>query len=733
MDLEGAWRAARAEEALRRTWLDDDFGDGPDAAHQPAIDRDEGWDPVPVPGHWRRAPAFADSHGPLLYRTRFEHERPIDDERWWLRFDGIFYQGDVWLDGSYVGDTEGYFFPHTFEVTDALADRTEHTLGVEITCSPVRDRTQKRSITGSFQHADGLHPEANPGGIWRPVHLERTGPVRIRHLRVLCREANETRATVTFRAVLDAAEATEATLRSAVGGTELVEQRRLAAGENQVEWQLRVDDPELWWPHALGDQPLHDVVVEVTAHGPVAGGGGAPIDAPVSHRVTRRIGLRQVHLRAWVLHVNGERLFLKGASQGPNLHHLAELSADDLRRDVALAKDANLDLLRVHAHISRPELYDAADEAGMLIWQDFPLHRGYARSVRKQAQRQAREAVDLLGHHPSVVLWCAHDEPFTIDDGPEAEPGAPTSGARYLAAHELPSWNKSILDRSVKRAIEQADASRPVIAHSGVLPHPPQLDGTDSHLALGWYRGDSRDLAGLARAVPRTVRFVGIFGGQSVPDSADFCEPERWPDLDWERLANDHGFRGELFDEHVPPADHPTFDSWRRATQEFQADLVRHQVETLRRLKYRPTGGFTQFCLADGWPAIGWSAVDHERRPKLAYAALRDACRPVIPVADRFPAEVVVGQALALDVHVVSDRREELEGVEVRAALRWEGGEQHWRFGGTVAPDTCLRVGTLAVEVPDAPGRMELELVLTGPDAVAGPIHRLDSTQILST
>ena len=39
----------------------------------------------------------------------------------WLTFDGLFYQGDVWLDGAYLGDTEGYFAPHTFEVTDALA------------------------------------------------------------------------------------------------------------------------------------------------------------------------------------------------------------------------------------------------------------------------------------------------------------------------------------------------------------------------------------------------------------------------------------------------------------------------------------------------------------------------------------------------------------------------------------------------------------------------------------
>ena len=77
-----------------------------------------------------------------------------------------------------------------------------------------------------------------------------------------------------------------------------------------------------------------------------------------------------------------------------------------------LAVDANLDLLRIHAHVTRLELYDAADAAGLLLWQDLPLQWGYARGTRKEAVRQAREMVDLLGHHPSVALWCAHNEPL---------------------------------------------------------------------------------------------------------------------------------------------------------------------------------------------------------------------------------------------------------------------------------------------------------------------------------
>ena len=751
MELTGPWEATLATETSRRTWL------GPDGstAEQGAPVE---WHPIEVPGHWRSNPAFADSDGPLLYRTRIAPPPPRSStepetgagagagaeagtaDRLWLNFEGTFYQGDVWLDGTYVGDTEGYFFPHTFEVTDALRGELheggEHTLGIELTCRPESDRSAKRNITGAFQDWNGLDPTWNPGGIWRPVTLDRTGPVRIRHLRVVCSEANETRATVKFRAVLDAADGGEITLRSTVGEVELVDQRRVAAGENQVEWQLRIDDPELWWPHALGSQPMHDVVVEVTVH-PDPESHELPAGIPVSHRVCRRIGLRQVSLRAWVLHVNGERMFLKGSNQGPNLMALAEATPESFVEDVALAKAANLDLLRVHAHVSRPELYDAADEAGLLLWQDFPLQWSYSRSIRKQAQRQAREMVDLLGHHPSVAIWCAHNEPFNVEGrngtprDPTAKPAKPSKAARYLTAQELPSWNRSILDRSVKRAIDKADGSRPVIPHSGVLPHPPQLDGTDSHLYFGWHHGEERDLPGFARLMPRVVRFVSEFGTQSVPESAGFCEPERWPDLPWDRLTSRHAMQKEQFDRWVPPVDHPSFDSWRTASQQYQATVIRHHVETLRRLKYRPTGGFAHFCFADGHPAMSGSVLDHERNPKLAYEVLREACRPVIVVADRLPAELGVGETIALDVHVVSDLRTPMQDIEVNARLAWAGGEHRWRFGGDIDADAVQRVGTLQIEVPDAPGPITLELEMRGFDLPDGSVTRTDASHVV--
>jgi beta-mannosidase len=538
------------------------------------------------------------------------------------------------------------------------------------------------------------------------VRIESTGPVRIRDLRVLCREASAERAVVVFRANLETVEARTVTVRSNVGDIDHELTRSLAAGANLVEWTVTVPEPRLWWPWSMGDQPLYDAAVEVV------------VDERPSHRRSVRTGLRRVDLQRWICSINGERLFLKGANHGPTRMALAEATPEELAHDVTLARSTGLDLLRIHAHITRPELYDAADEAGMLLWQDLPLQWGYARGTRKQAVRQARYAVQVLGHHPSIAIWCGHNEPMALDIGPGldvTDHEMAAIGGRMLLAQQLPTWNKTILDRSIKRALEQADGTRPVIAHSGVLPHLPQLDGTDSHLYFGWYHGDERDLPRFAAAMPRMVRFVTEFGAQAVPADAAFCEPERWPDLDWSRLGHRHALQKRVFDRYVPPADFATFDAWRDATQRYQATVIKHHIETLRRLKYRPAGGFAQFCFADGMPAVTWSVLGHDRQPKLGYAALAAACEPVIVVADRLPASVQPGDALALDVHVVSDRRDALEGCAITAVLRWEGGEETWRWGGDVPADSCVRVGTAPVVVPDAAGPMMFTLSLDGP------------------
>ena len=688
VELPGPWKAIAADDDLRRDGIGLDLDDA-------------GWLDVAVPGHWRGHPELATSDGPILYRRRFERPRPEPGRRRWVTFDGIFYQADVWLDGAYLGDPEGYFFPHSFDITALSRLGEDHVLAVEVTCNPERGTSGRRNITGLFQHSEAVDRDWNPGGLWRPVLVYDTGPAKLDRLRVLCRDADETRAHLRLAAIIDSDVARTVRLRTTADGIVVGEtEHPLAAGTNEIEWALDVDHPRLWWPHALGDQPLTDIDVELLVEG------------AVSDRRSRRTGLREVAFNDWVCSINGERLFLKGANLLPTRPGLADATPAAVRHDVELAVEAGLDVLRVQAHIAGAELYRAADELGMLLLRDFPLQWGYARQVRREAVRQAREAVNALGHHPAIVQWCAHDEPIA-DPAPTAAGGR----LRRFVSQQLPSWNKTVLDRWVKRAFEQADPTRPTVAHSGVVPSLPQFDGTDSHLWLGWHRGEIGELADRARLMPRLVRFVSEFGAQSVPETAvAFVDPSAWPDLDWDALRDHHGLEVDVMLERFPPGDHPTFASWRTATQRYQAVLLRQQIETLRRLKYRPTGGFCFSWLADPGPMISASVLDHERRPKPAWSAVIDACRPVIVVTDPLPPTVVAGQELQLDVHVVNDLRSPVTNATVSVTCTWRGGRHDWTFRGDVDADACELVGRLVLAVPDEPGDLLLGLALTGRD-----------------
>lgn len=686
MELTGPWRAHAADEDLRRVFHRDDLDDA-------------AWPVVPVPGHWREVPAFATSDGPVLHRTRFAHPRPAPDRRAWIELDGVFSQGDVWLDGAYLGDTEGYFFPHAFEITDQLLERDDHLLAIEVGCPPVRDPGEKRSLTGAFQDGDHLPRGTNPGGIWGAVRVRETGPVAIRHHRATCIEASGTRGVLALRCVVDTVEARTVTFHTRVAGTEHEHAVSLATGENRIEWTVTVPGVERWWPHRLGRQALHDVRVEVRLD------TGEPSD-----RRTWRTGFRTVALDDWVASVNDQRLYLKGVALSPARGDLAHVTRDELVRTLTAVRDAGLDLVRVHAHVSRPDLYEVADELGLLVWQDLPLLHRFSRGVRAQAVRQAREAVDLLAHHPSVLLWCAHDEPYLVR---EPRTGALAPG---FLRQQLPTWNRSVLDRSLKRVLRTTDRSRPVIAHSGVAPHLPQLDGTDAHLWFGWYGGALGDLARFARAVPRHVRFVSAFGAEALPD--DIAElpmgpTGRWPDVDWARVEDEHGIDVATLRRVVPPESHPDLASWIAAGQAHQAEVVGRTVETLRRLKFHPGGGFVAYRWQDVGARAGFGLLDQAGRPKAAWHALVDACRPVVVVADLLPAQLTPGEEVHLGVHVVSDERTEHPAATVRATLQGPLGERRWAWTGDIAADACTRVGELSWIAPSVTGEVRLDLELT--------------------
>ena len=705
MDLSGTWRAAAADEQLRRIFSDPDHDD-------------ESWSEVAVPGHWAGVAELAGAES-VLHRRRFEGPDPDADgggddgldpgpppdrRRWWLSVEGICQQGDVWLDGAYLGATDGYFVPHLLEVTDQVRAGREHVLAVEATSRRFGDPDDRAVLTGALQDPE-LCGSADlvPGGLWRPLRLRPTGEIAITHSRVVCAGAGPARARLALRAVLDVPGGGPVELRTRVAGAEHVYTHPAAAGENRVEWTVEVDDPELWWPHSLGGQPLHRGTVEAMSRGTV-------------HDVRRfRIGFRSVAVRNWVMSVNGERLFLKGANLLPTRPLLADASGGEVAADVEAARAAGLDMVRPVAHVARPELYDAADELGMLIWQDLPLRGVMSRAVGDQARRQAREAVDLLGCHPSVAVWCAHDEPLPRPDRPG--PAPPRIGP------VRPSWNRAVLDRSLSRVLNRCDGSRPVVAHTAAGRRRGG-DGATSHLWFGRHGGRAADLGPTLARRPQLGRFITAFGAPADP-------------LD-------------------PPS------------AAAQAEVVKTTVETLRRLMYHPTGGFLLHALADIPPADrdrspaspghtpaagsavssgdspaassdhtsaddsatssgtspggGMGVLNHRRQPKPAWNALVDACRDLIVVSDPLPNPIRPNDRLDLAIHVVSQLRQPIEDAVVKARLAspnqtpadQTAADQSWT--GEIAPDACTFIGRIATTAPPNPGPLTLELELTYED-----------------
>lgn len=730
VDLSGSWRVHTLSPQMLKTGADPELDDSPDS----------GWTTLQVPGHWANNDVFADSDGPLLYRRHFSIA-PADDAqhgdpetRYWLRFDGIMSEGEIWMDGQYLGATVAYFAAHQFDVTallaergDHVAERSDHVIAVDVRCSPpdsVRTMAtatddgprDKTALTGTLQ-VGPLAPRPNPGGIWQPVAIDTTGPVAIAHSRLLCTGASREQATISIRAVLDAAEAINGQLRATVspldnegrglpGRTEVfVRPQPLARGENRIEWSITIDEPRLWWPLSLGDQHLYEVVLSVDsldgAHPETLDGAHTEtLDGAhtVSDEVAWTTGLRSVSMEEMIWTVNGRRLFLKAVAYGPANPFPGSLTTDDVEADIEAAAQGGFNAIRVAGHLARPEVLHAADRAGMLVWQDLPLVGGYSSKTQRAVKTLIREAVDVVAHHPSVIVWGGHCQP---NGEAIARPNGDsvTHPARQIARHVLPSWNRSFLDSIVGRELEAADPTRPIVARSGHLPS--RLDQpSDSRLWLGWRTGKAGDAASLFDRWPRLATFPAGIGAQSLTLPAA-VEQQDWSTAEFESLVR-----------YVNPSHYDDFASWAEATDQYQAELLRRHVETIRRRKFQPSGGFCVTALADAEPWGGFGLVRFDRSPKPALAAMSVANQLVLPIIVDPPSAVASDSRVTVGVEVLSDLFYGLDGIMLRAAVNANDGTilafEQWQLD--VDADGPTNVGSVSFQ---APGGGQVEMVLT--------------------
>jgi beta-mannosidase len=434
-----------------------------------------------------------------------------------------------------------------------------------------------------------------------------------------------------------------------------------------VSGSADIPEPELWWPAGQGSQPLYDVEAVVIRR-----------DGTALPAIRQRIGLRTIELdrspdrwgESFRFLVNGRPVFLKGANWIPVHCFVAGLKRDDYWRDLQAAAAANMNALRVWGGgiYESEDFYDACDELGLLVWQDFmfactvyPADRKFLASVRAEAECQVKR----LRHRACLALWCGNNEIAMLN--PELKRPALGRGYDRLFHRLLPA---------VVRQFDGAVAYWPSSPWRGTLARRRHRDGEkagDTHFWDVWHaRRPVKDYENWS------FRFVSEFGMQSYSSpatNARFCPPD-----------NRNVF-GAVMESHQKNRSGNQiildYVSRRYRMPRSQSDLIylsqlnqaycmQIGVEHYRRLMPRCMGAL-YWQLNDCWPAASWSSIEFTGRWKALHHAARRFFAPALVTAHAPGDEKSgIGNYRASTVrhvhlHTVCDAPAAVTGV-----LRWE-------------------------------------------------------------
>ncbi|GHF81708.1 glycoside hydrolase family 2 protein [Streptomyces filamentosus] len=635
------------------------------------------------------------------YGTELAHDS--GHERSELVFEGLDTVAEVLLDGAPLGSARNMHRVHRFDVTGRSGP-------LEVRFGSAYDEAERvRALTGDrpnvypepFQYVRKMAcsfgwdwgPTVVTAGMWRPVRIEHWSTARLAEVRPLVTVDGAT-GHVELRvrtARTDSGAGRPLTLRATVAG--VVAETSFEGAETVL--RLEVPEPELWWPRGYGSQPLYGLDVELLD------GAGTPLDA-----WSRRIGFRTVtvdrspdaHGTGFTFVVNGVRIFARGVNWIPDDVLPSRITPERYRTRLAQAADANVDLVRIWGGgiYEDDAFYDACDELGLMVWQDFLFAcAAYPEEqpLRGEVEAEARDNVVRLMPHPSLVLWNGNNENlWGFRDWDWEEP---------LAGD---SWGEGYYLGVLPRIVAELDPTRPYAAGSpwsGSWDHHPNDPRHGTHHS--WEVWNRRDYADYRTEVPR---FCSEFGWQAPPAISTLrralpgedLAPDSPGMLHHQKAEDGNGKLDRGIERHfgLPEGD---FDRWHYLAQVVQARAVAAGIEHWRS-HWPVCAGTVVWQLNDCWPVSSWAAIDGDGRLKPLHHELRRV------YADRLlslvPAEG--GPVLALDNQsgttwhtTVTLRRLTADGTVLKeAALDLEA-----------AARTVVRLVVPASLLPDAAGGKE--------------------------
>ena len=318
------------------------------------------------------------------------------------------------------------------------------------------------------------------------------------------------------------------------------------------------------------------------------------IDAE-SDQVKDRIGFRSIQTSGRQILLNGKPIFLRGAS----IHAEAPIRTGrvfneaEARTLLGWAKDLGCNFVRL-AHYPHDEVMTRmADEMGLLVWSEIPVYwtiQWENAETYQNAQHQLEEMITRDKNRASIILWSVGNETPRVD--------ARLKFMSTLAgrAHELDAT------RLVTAALEIHYMGNTMMVDD---PLGQYLDVVSCNEYLGWYVG--------------------------LPDQPDKAE--------WKTTYEKPFVFSEFGAEALEGLHGDDMTAW---TEEFQANVYRHQVAMFKRIPF--LSGTVPWVLMDfrsprrQLPGVQdffnrKGLVSERGNRKLAFYVLRDYYQTVQPPA----------------------------------------------------------------------------------------------------
>jgi hypothetical protein len=401
------------------------------------------------------------------------------------------------------------------------------------------------------------------------------------------------------------------------------------------------------------------------------------------------------------LYLNGREIRLRGANT-MGFEQQAVMAGDDQRLidDVLLAKICRMNFLRFTQRPVQRQVYDLCDRLGLMNQTDLPLFAVMRRTRFAEGVRQAGEMERLVRGHPSAVM---------VSFINEALPNAMNEPHRHLTRPELDAWVEA-----AGSAVLLENPDRVIKPHDGDYD-PPGPGLPDNHCYSGWYNGHGVGIGMLHRGWWQPVKpgwhyACGEFGSEGL-DPVDLMRrryPAGWlPHLMEEerRWSPDSIPAAQTGRFHFMWFDTPdSIAGWVEASHAHQAWVTRLMTEAFRR--NAAMNSFAIHLFIDAFPS-GWmkTIMDVERRPKPAFFAYRDALSPIMVSlrTDRFA--VRAGEKVSIEAWAANDLHEAPRGLR----LAW----QALRAG------TLLCSGTAAVAASECSSWYLGSITFTAPAVTA--------------